>query len=127
MYQIRVCGKAGGHLEIEEKDLGIKGKNSSVRMSRKIQLQCRGSHSEQNNDVQLFVHVSLFKARNMAITKEERNRAAMIMYKNYICQYKALLLQCDRNFDILINVRLYQEIVLPYFQIKHGQFTVIAL
>ena len=51
----------------------------------------------------------------------------MIMYKNYICQYKALLLQCDRNFDILINVRLYQEIVLPYFQIKHGQFTVIAL
>ena len=69
----------------------------------------------------------LFKARNMAITKEERNRAAMIMYKNYICQYKALLLQCDRNFDILINVRLYQEIVLPYFQIKHGQFTVIAL
>ena len=51
MHRIRVCGKAGGDLETEEKDLGIKGRNSSVRMSRKIQLQCRGSHSEQNNDL----------------------------------------------------------------------------
>ena len=69
----------------------------------------------------------LFKARNMAITKEERNRAALLMYDNYICQYKALLLQCERDFDLMINVRLYQEIVLPYFQIKHGQFAAVAL
>ena len=27
----------------------------------------------------------------------------------------------------MINVRLYQEIVLPYFQIKHGQFAAVAL
>ena len=49
------------------------------------------------------------------------------MYDNYICQYKALLLQCERDFDLMINVRLYQEIVLPYFQIKHGQFAAVAL
>ena len=49
------------------------------------------------------------------------------MYDNYICQYKALLLQCERVFDLMINVRLYQEIVLPYFQIKHGQFAAVAL
>ena len=69
----------------------------------------------------------LFKKRNMAITEDKRRHLLMYIYENYICQYKALLLQCDRNFDILINVRLYQEIVLPYFQIKHGQFTAIAL
>ena len=69
----------------------------------------------------------LFKSRNMAITKEERNRAAMIMNENYICQYKALLLQSERDYDLMINVRLYQEIVLPYFQIKHGQFAAVAL
>jgi len=63
----------------------------------------------------------------MVITKEERNRAALAMYDNYICQYKALLLQCERDFDLMINVRLYQEIVLPYFQIKHGQFAAVAL
>ena len=27
----------------------------------------------------------------------------------------------------MINVRLYQEVVLPYFSIKHGQFAAIAL
>ena len=61
----------------------------------------------------LYIY-QLFKARNMVITKEERNRAALAMYDNYICQYKALLLQCERDFDLMINVRLYQEIVLPF-------------
>ena len=27
----------------------------------------------------------------------------------------------------MINVRLYQEIVLPYFTVKHGQFAAVAL
>ena len=63
----------------------------------------------------------------MAFTKEERNRAALAMYDNYICQDKALLLQCERDFSLMINARLYQEIVLPYFQIKHGQFAAVAL
>ena len=35
----------------------------------------------------------VFKARNKAITLEERKRGALIMYENYICQYKAILLQ----------------------------------
>ena len=63
----------------------------------------------------------LFKQRNKDLTNEDRKRAALIMDENYICQYKAILLQCERDFDIMINVRLYQEIILPYFQIKHGQ------
>ena len=49
------------------------------------------------------------------------------MYENYICQYKAILLQCERDYDVIINVRLYQEIVLPFFQRKHGQFAAVAL
>ena len=49
------------------------------------------------------------------------------MYKNYICQYKAILLQCEEDYYLMINVRLYQEIVLPYFEIKHGQFAAVAL
>ena len=69
----------------------------------------------------------LFKKRNKDVTNEDRKRAALIMYENYICQYKAILLQCERDFDIMINVRLYQEIILPYFQIKHGQFAAVAL
>ena len=69
----------------------------------------------------------LFKARNMAITKEERNQAALLMYDNNICQYKALLLQCERDFDLMINVRLYHEIILLFFEIKHGQVAVVAL
>ena len=69
----------------------------------------------------------LFKQRNKDLTNEDRKRAALIMYENYICQYEAILLQCERDFDIMINVRLYQEIILPYFQIKHGQFAAVAL
>ena len=49
------------------------------------------------------------------------------MYENYICQNKAILLLCERDRDLMIDVRLYQEIVLPYFQIKHGQFAAVAL
>ena len=70
---------------------------------------------------------SLFKERCRAITKDERKRVALIMYENYICQYKALLLQCEQEFEIMINVRLYQEIIVPLFQIKHGQFAAVAL
>ena len=49
------------------------------------------------------------------------------MYENYIFQHKALLLQCEREHDLMINVRLYHEIVLPFFRIKHGQFDAVAL
>ena len=49
------------------------------------------------------------------------------MYENFICQCKAILLQYERDFDIMINVTLYQEIVLPFFTIKHGQFAAVAL
>ena len=49
------------------------------------------------------------------------------VYENYIYQYKALLLQCEQEFEIMINVRLYQEIIVPLFQIKHGQFAAVAL
>ena len=39
-------------------------------------------------------HMSkVFRARNKAITFEERKRGARIMYENYICQYKTILLQ----------------------------------
>ena len=46
------------------------------------------------------------------------------MYNNsyYIVQYKALLLLCEKDYDLMINVRLYHEIVLPFFNLKHGQF-----
>jgi len=69
----------------------------------------------------------LFQPRNSAITKDDRYRAALLMYENYICQYKAILLQCEKDFDLMINVRLYQEIVVPYFTVKHGQFAAVAL
>ena len=46
----------------------------------------------------------LFKARNACITKEEKRLDALTMYENFICQYKAILLQCERDFDIKINV-----------------------
>ena len=48
------------------------------------------------------------------------------MYENYICQYKALL-QCERDFDVMINVTLNHDIVLPFFKIKHGQYAAVAL
>ena len=69
----------------------------------------------------------VFKARNKAITLEERKRGALIMYENYICQYKAILLQCKKDFDLMINVRLYKEIVIPFFNVKHGQYAAVAL
>ena len=69
----------------------------------------------------------LFKARNKAVTMEEKRLASLTMYENYICQYKALLLQCERDYDLMINVRLYQEIIVPLFAIKHGQFAAVAL
>ena len=71
--------------------------------------------------------ISLFKECCREITLSERERVALIMYENYICQYKALLLQCEQEFDLMINVRLYQEIIVPLFTIKHGQFAAVAL
>jgi hypothetical protein len=69
----------------------------------------------------------LFKKRNLAITEEERHLSSLHMYENYLCQYKAILLQCEREYSLMINVQLYQEIVLPYFTVKHGQFAAVAL
>ena len=39
----------------------------------------------------------LFRKRNLMITKEERRLASLNMYENYLCQYKAILLQCATN------------------------------
>ena len=50
----------------------------------------------------------LFKSRNKALTMEEKSRAAIAMYNNEIALYKALLLQCEKDFDLMINVKLYQ-------------------
>lgn len=69
----------------------------------------------------------LFRKRNLMITKEERRLASLNMYENYLCQYKAILLQCERDYELMINVRLYQEIVVPFFTVKHGQFAAVAL
>ena len=69
----------------------------------------------------------LFKQRNSVITNDDRHKAALLMYDNYICQYKAILLQCERDFDLMINVRLYQEIGVLYFSVKYGQFAAVAL
>ena len=66
------------------------------------------------------------KPRNTTIINDERNRAALIIYENYICQYKAIYFNV-RDYDLMINVRLYQEIVVPYFQIQHGQFAAVVL
>ena len=68
----------------------------------------------------------MFKARNKAISMEERRRGAKIMYENCICQYKAILLQCEKEYDLMMNVRLYQEIVVLFFNIKHGQYAAVA-
>ena len=73
-----------------------------------------------------YMH-QLFKKTNLEITAEERRLTALHMYENYLCQYKAILLQCEREYDLMINVRLYQEIDLPYFTVKHGQFVAVAL
>ena len=69
----------------------------------------------------------LYKARNLEVTMNEKRQAALTMYENYICQYKALLLQCERDCDLMINVRLYHKIFLPFFKIKHGQYATEAL
>ena len=69
----------------------------------------------------------VFRARNKTISLEERKKGARIIYDNYICQYKALLLQCEKDFDLMINVRLYKEIVIPHFNVRHGQYAAVAL
>ena len=48
----------------------------------------------------------VFRARNKAISMEERRRGAKTMYENCICQYKAILLQCEKEYDLMINVRV---------------------
>ena len=69
----------------------------------------------------------LFKNRNKTVTIAERQRAVLIMYENYIYQYKALLLLCEQEFEIMINVKPSHEIILPFFKIKLGQFVAVAL
>ena len=58
---------------------------------------------------------------------DEQSRAAIAIYNNEIVAYKALLCQCERDFDLMINVRLYQEIVIPNFTLRHGQFAAVAV
>ena len=70
--------------------------------------------------------LQLYKARILEVTMNEKRQAALTMYENYICQYKALLLQCERDYDLMINVRLYHKIFLPFFKIKHGQYAAVA-
>ena len=69
MHRIRLCGKTGGTLETEEKDLGVKGRNSSVRLFGKIQLQSKGNHHEQNNVVQILVHVQIVQSKKYGFHK----------------------------------------------------------
>ena len=77
-------------------------------------------------DCRFSYMLNLFKARNKENTLIEKLQTGLTFSENYICQYKALLLQCEREFDLMINVRLYHEIILPFF-IKHGQFAAVAL
>ena len=70
--------------------------------------------------------LDLFKSRNKEITLIEKWQPVFTLYENYICQYKAPLLQCEWEFDLMINVSLH-EIILPFFKIKHGQFAAVAL
>ena len=53
--------------------------------------------------------LSLFKNFCKEITLSERKRVALIMYENYICQYKALLLQCEQEFKLVMNSRLFKN------------------
>ena len=46
-----------------------------------------------------------FRAKKKAVSMEERRRGAKQMYENCICQYKATLLQSEREYDLMINVR----------------------
>jgi len=80
----------------------------------------------KNLNYKSFYMQQLFKKRNLMITPEERCLASLNMYENYLCQYKAILLQCEREYELMINVRLYQEIVIPFFTVKHGQFAAVA-
>ena len=61
-----------------------------------------------------FYMAKVFEARNRAISMEERRRATKTMYENYICQYKAILLQCEKEYD-------------PFFNAKYGQYATVAL
>ena len=49
------------------------------------------------------------KERNKAVTFEERRMVALIIN------------------ELMINVRLSQEIIIPLFKIKHGQCDAVAL
>ena len=114
-------------MEIKQKDFGSKSRNFSVRISCKVYTQGWRNFEEYNYELQINLYVAIVQTKNMAITNDDRYRAALIMYENYICQYKAILLQCERDFDLMINTRLNQEIGVPYFTVKHGQFAAVAL
>ena len=58
---------------------------------------------------------------------DEKSRASIAIYNYEIALYKALLLQCERDYDLMINVRLYQELVIPHFTLKHGQYAAVAV
>ena len=63
MHRVSFHGKIVRTLEIEEKDLGGEGRTFGVRISRKIQLQSRRNHHEQNNVLQIYVHVSIVQTK----------------------------------------------------------------
>ena len=69
----------------------------------------------------------LFKAKNKELNMDEKSRASIAIYNYEIALYKALLLQCERDYDLMINVKLYQELVIPHFTLKHGQYAAVAV
>ena len=103
MHRIRFCGKNGGTLEILEAKAEISVSGSLAKYTHKAG-ETWMNKTISYKSTYMF---QLFKPRNTAITNDERNRAALIMYENYICKYKAILLQCERDYDLrlVINVR----------------------
>ena len=69
----------------------------------------------------------LFKAKNKELNMDEKSRASIAIYNYEIAVYKALLMQCEKDFDLMINVQLYQELVIPHFTLKHGQYAAVAV
>ena len=69
----------------------------------------------------------VFKAKNKALTLAERTRMSLEMYNYEIALYKALLMQCEKEYDLMINVKLYHDLVIPHFSIRHGQFAAVAV
>ena len=70
---------------------------------------------------------TLAETKNRELNHKARRQAAEYHLEVLFLQYNTLLFNCERYFNEIINFRLYEEFIVPWFNGKHMTNTSLFL